>query len=611
LSLLEQESFIKGIAPFDTLNRQNFEYVCENLDVVYFKENEELLSIGNTPEYLYFIIKGVVQETHENEVISIYDHHELFDPISLIENHVKHTFVTAQETICYTLERAKFLEVLHKDENFEQYFFQSISQKLNVNQSNEKNKELANFMVARVEDAYIQTPVIVDANTSIYDAVSQLKEQKSNSLLVRRGDELGIVTNTGYREKFILQKMSYGDPIEKLAKFDLVMIQSSEFLFNAQLEMTKAGIKRLVVIDKNQKIVGVLDQISLVSFFASHTYAISNEIERAGTVDELRKASTNLIRVTKALYAKGVKVRYISKLLSQLNEKVFRKLFALTAPEALQHNAALIVMGSEGRREQILKTDQDNALILSDDCQMSAEELQSFTTKFTEILLTFGYPKCPGNIMISNPKWVKKEKDFKEQLSRWIEDKSSENFMNIAIFYDAVTVAGDEKLLESLKDYLLSHIENSGAFFTHFAKAVLSFETPLSIFSGFVVGKKEHKDELDIKRGAIFAIVHGVRRLAIENKLEMTNSVQRLKKLNDLGILDREFTEDLIESYTFLLTLRMKYNLEKIDKNIAPDNYIKPSRLSKIEKDLLKDSFKTVDKFKKFLTFHYKLNMLG
>lgn len=611
MSLLEQESFIKGIPPFDMLHIQNLERVCENLDVVYFREDEVLLSKGANPEYLYFIIKGVVQETHDNEVVSIYGHHEVFDPISLIENHVKREFKTAQETICYLLPREIFLKVLHEDEKFEQYFFQSISQKLNVNQANEKNKELANFMVARVEDAYIQTPVIVDASTSIYDAVSQLQEQKSNSLLVRRGDELGIVTDADYREKFILQKLSVDDSIDKLAKYNLVMIHGSEFLFNAQLEMTKHGIKRLVVIDENQELLGVLDQISLVSFFASHTYAISNEIERADCIEDLQKASGNLIRITQALYAKGVKVRYISKLLGQLNEKVFKKLFELTAPKTILENASLVVMGSEGRREQILKTDQDNALIMSNDCHCNPEELKNFTESFTETLLSFGYPKCPGNIMVSNPEWVKTEDAFKAELTRWIDEKNSENFMNLAIFYDAVSVAGDEKLLDRVKEHLLKRVEDNPMFFAHFANAVVSFETPLSIFSGFVVDKMDHKDELDIKKGGIFAIVHGVRSLAIENKLQMTNSVERLKKLNDMGVLNRELTEDLIESFTFLLTLRLKYNLEKIDKNIATDNYIKPSALSKQEKDFLKDSFKTVDKFKKFLTFHYKLNMLG
>ncbi len=611
LSLLEQESFIKGIAPFDTLSHNNLKFVCENLDIVYFTEDETLLSKGSQAEYLYFIIKGTVHEKEDDEVISVYGHHELFDPISLIENRVKHLFITAQETICYLLPREIFLKVLHEDENFEQYFFQTLAQKLNTNQVNKKNKELANFMVARVKDAYIQAPVIVDATMSIFEAVQYQKEQKANSLLVQKGEALGIVTDVDFREKFILKKMSFDAPIERLAKFDLIVVNKNEFLFNAQLEMTKHGIKRLVVEDEKAQVVGILDQISLVSFFASHTYSISNEIERAESVEALQSASTNLIRITKSLYAKGVKVRYISKLLSQLNEKVFKKLFELTAPKSLLEHSALIVMGSEGRQEQILKTDQDNALILSDDCSIADVELAEFTKAFTEKLVSFGYPPCPGNIMISNPVWVHKESDFKKVIFSWIDNKSGDNFMNIAIFFDALVVAGDKRLLENLKNYLLKKIENSGAFYAHFSKAVLSFETPLSVFSGFVLSKEGHKEELDIKKGAIFPIVHGVRSLSLEHHITVTNTIERLKKLNDLGVIDRELAGDLIESYTFLLSLRLKYNLEKIDKNSTPDNYIKPTKLTKLEKDLLKDSFKIVNQFKKFLTFHYKLNMLG
>lgn len=611
MSLLEQESFIRGIPPFDKLKGTNLQRICEQLDVVYFKEGEMLLEKGTAPKNLYFIIKGIVQERDENEVISVYDHHEYFDPISLIENYAKHSFVTAEETICYTLERQTFIEVLHEEEQFERYFFQSISQKLDSNQANEKNKELANFMVARVRDAYIQTPVIVDASMSIYDAVLKLKEEKSNSLLVRRGDELGIVTETHYRNKFILNRLSSDEPIEKLAKFGLVSVEEDEFLFNAQLEMTKYGIKRLVVTDSAKNVVGVLDQISLASFFASHTYAISNELERAESVEDLRVTSENLIRVIKSLYAKGVKVRYISKLISQLNEKVFQKLYELIAPKVLLEEAALVVMGSEGRREQILKTDQDNALILSDACQIDDETLHKFTTEFTQTLISFGYPECPGKIMISNPEWVHKERDFKQLISKWIDQKQGMDFMNIAIFYDALCVAGDKKLLENCKQHLFLRLDDAKAFYAHFAKSVLSFETPLSMFANFVVGKNEHKDELDIKKGGIFPIVQGVRSLSLENKLEETNTVERLKKLNDLSILDREFTGDLIEAFTFMMTLRLRLNLTKLDKNLPIDNYINPNELSKLEKDLLKDSFKLVDQFKKLLTFHYKLNMLG
>ncbi len=153
--------------------------------------------------------------------------------------------------------------------------------------------------------------------------------------------------------------------------------------------------------------------------------------------------------------------------------------------------------------------------------------------------------------------------------------------------------------------------ENAPSFYPYFAKPIVSFETPLGLFSDFVVDKDLHKDELDIKKGGIFPIVHGVRTLAIEKNLHETNTVDRLKELHELDIIDEEFMNELTEAFNFLLTLRLRFRLEKIDKREELDNYINPSRLTILEKDLLKDSLKIVNKFKKFITYHCKINMIS
>jgi len=130
------------------------------------------------------------------------------------------------------------------------------------------------------------------------------------------------------------------------------------------------------------------------------------------------------------------------------------------------------------------------------------------------------------------------------------------------------------------------------------------------MFANFVLDKGGHKDELDIKKGGIFPIVHGVRALSLEKSINKTNTVDRIKDLNDAGVLDKEFAWELIESFTFLLSLRLKSGLEKIDSVQEPDNYLNPDKLNILEKDLLKDSFKIVDKFKKFISYHFDLDRL-
>lgn len=615
MGLLEQKSFIQKITPFNMLDNYNLDVLVDNLDVVYFKENVKILEQGEKPQFLYFIIKGVVQELKDDEVVSVYTNNEFFDPISLIHDNVKQDFKTTEETLCYALKAEVFLSILYQNEELEGYFFQSISSKLNNSVNNDQNKELINFMIARVEDAFLQKPLFCDEDETIFQAVEKLKKFKSSTVLVTSKDgKIGIATDTDFIEKVVLNRLSFDEPIKTITTWGIKTIDKGEFLFNAQLNMNKYGVKRLIVEDENSelpyKIVGILDLISLTSFFASHSYSVILALDSATDISELKKASENFVKVIRTLYAKGVKVRYISKMISQLNNKLFSKLFDLIAPDEFKANVALIIMGSEGRGEQILRTDQDNALIISNSCTIDPAIIEEFTKNFTKHLIDFGYPACEGNIMVSNPFWCKSVDQFKETIFGWIHNPSGDNFMNLAIFFDAVCVCGDETLLNEVKEYLNSTASFAPSFYSFFAKPILSFETPLGLFANFIVDKREHKDELDLKKGGIFPIVHGVRSLALEYNLSETNTVERLKALSDKDVFDWETARELIESFTFLLSLRLKFRLQKIDAKLPLDNYINPSELSILEKDLLKDSFKIVDKFKKYITYHYKLNNL-
>lgn len=611
MSILEQTSFIKRIHPFDALSKSQIEEIAENLDIVYFKQNQIIQEHGTQPENFYFIIKGIVQEKKREEVISLYSVNEAFDARSLVENYSKNTFVTAQETICYTLKRDIFMKILRESPQLESYFFQSISQKLNINISNEKNKDLANLMIAKVKDASVHKAVIIPYSTTIYEAALRIKKEKVPSIFLEdEENKIFIVTDSDFRQKVILNRMDYDDCVGKIASQGIITINENDFLFNAQLLMAKHGLKRLGVTNNEGKMIGILDQISLSSFFATHTFSVSNKIEKAETIEELKDASLSFIKIIKSLNAKGVKIDFISKLINQLNQKVMNKLYIMTAPAELIGKSCLVVMGSEGRGEQVLKTDQDNALILADDCEISEEALLKFTQEYTENLVDFGFPRCDGNIMVSNPYWCRKQKDFKNQIFSWITNKTGDDFMNLAIFYDAVTASGDKQLLQELKEYIFKVGSTSQSFFMHFAKIITTFNVPLGFFDGFVfdTDNKEHANEIDIKKGGIFILVQSVRSLSLEYKILKTNTIRRIRELNKVGFFEDEFTQELIEAFNFLCTIKLKSNLSKLDAGIKIDNYINPDDLNTMEKDLLKDSFKIVNKLKKKLEFHYKLN---
>ncbi len=607
----EQKKFISNIHPFNNLNTFELDDLVEELDIVYFKANSIVQAQDSNPEFLYFVLKGLIQEINDDEVLSVYSKGEIFDSVSLIKNHSKNSFVAIEESICYALKKERFMQILSSNQQLENYFFQSISDKLNNNILNEKNKDMANIMIAKVKDAKIHKAVVVDTNKTIFEAATIIKQEKIPTLLLKdENAEMYIVTDSDFRQKVILNRMDYDDLVVKIASKGLIYINEDDFLFNAQLQMAKHGLKRVVVKNDHDEIVGILDQISLSSFFATNTFAVSNQIINAETLEELKEASHSFIKIIKSLNAKGVKIEFISKLINQLNKKLLDKLYKILAPKELIGKSCLVVMGSEGRAEQILRTDQDNALIISDDCSISEEKLREFTHLFTETLVDFGFPRCEGNIMVSNPYWCRKQSDFKELIYEWVNSPSGDNFMNIAIFYDALCVSGDIEIIKELKNYLFKISSNSQSFYTNFARVINSFDVPLGFFDGFVFNSKDekHKDEIDIKRGGIFIIVQGIRSLSIQNRVLNTNTIKRINSLKELKVLDDESAKELIMAFNILNSLKLKASLEKLDKKEKIDNFVNPNRLTIMEKDLLKDSFKIVNRLKKRLENHFKLN---
>ena len=607
MTVPDQRNFIASIPPFDRLNESELDTVTAAVDIEYFKSGAKLINQGENPPHLYIVIKGIVEERAPDGSITLHETQDTFSAMALLSGTCRGDFTVQEEALCYLLPKATFLHMSKTNPNFVNFYYQSLSQRLNRLMEQRETKELASFMVAKIRDAYIHPPIFVAAQDSIYRAVEILKQNKATSVLVGNNTRTGIVTDTDIREHVVLQRKPVDTPVGEIASYKLLSMKLDDFLFDALLQMTRHTVKRLIIYD-GEAIIGILDQMDLLSYFSHHSHLVNVQIERATDIDRLKKAGRDIANVIQTLYGRGVKIHAITQLVTELNRKLFRKLYSLLIPQEVIANSCLIVMGSEGRGEQILKTDQDNALILRDGFAYSG--LNNLLKQFTTALKELGYPLCPGEVMVSNPQWVKPLYDFREQIDDWLNTpQKPASLMNLAIFYDATAVAGDADLLTTAKDYLFDHLRNAPCFFTHFAKPTLSFETPLGWFAQFIVDKK-HQGGLDIKKGGIFPIVHGIRSLALEHKLIGTNTIERIQALQEIGTFDREFAEELIETFSFILSLRLETELQQLQRNEPHSNYIQPNHLTKPERDLLRDSLKIVNRFKDFITYHFRLNMV-
>ena len=619
----DQTAFLARLPPFNRLSTTELEPVARELRIDSYPAGQVLVKAGEIPVGLYFIIQGAVcevdgdpsalgQDTDPSNhsppwcVVSLYAAEDMFDARALLEGVSKHSFVASEPTQCFLLPRSVFLRTVQSHSLLATFYDQKISQRLATLHETGDSRDLSSFTLAKIQDAYIHPPVFVDAGSSIHDAALVMKEHKISSVLVQYGDELGILTATDLREAAIIQRRSVDESVGPLATYELIDMAPDDFLFNALLRMTHYNINRLVI-REGHTLYGILEQIDLLSYLSNHSHLIALQIERAQSRKDLKWASQDLVNVIRDLHTKGIKIRYIMQLVSELNKKLLRKLFNLLVPPDLLSDACLLVLGSEGREEQVLKTDQDNALILRDGFENP--DLAQITSAFTDCLLDFGYPRCPGNIMVSNPYWTKSVSAFKDELFQWIVHPTQDSFLQFAIFFDAMAVAGDDNLLRHVKDHMYRLLGDHRAFYAQFAKATVAFETPLGFFTNFVVEK--HRDELDLKKGGIFPIVHGIRSLALEYRLPQTNTVDRILALSQRNLFRSSFGTELIEVFTYLSTLRVKAGLNKVQQGLPQDNYLNPKELNKLERELLRDSFKIVNEFKKFISYHFKLSMIS
>lgn len=473
----------------------------------------------------------------------------------------------------------------------------------------ESGVETQALLIARVRDVALHRGVVLPDTASLREATQAMREHEVSCVLVGPPDDPGIVTSTDVRDALALHGLTPDAPIGPLARRPVMAIADGALLLDALVEMERTRVKRLPV-STDGRLDAVLELGDLLSYFAVHSNAVLRLAGQAPDAAALKPAFQSLLRMVGALHRIGMKPEHLGRLAGDVNRAVFRRVFELVMPPALRDDMCLIVMGSEGRGEQILPTDQDNALILREGIEPNT--VMPACRAFSEALAEIGYPPCSGNVMVRNPYWVLAESAFRDRLAGWIYGGSNDDVMNLAIFYDAAAVAGDAALLGSVKAVLFEMATASDAFYARFASAINAFPVPMGLFSRLKVERAgEHAGTLDLKKGGIFPIVQGVRSLALQRKLAATGTLERIEALVDLGMLDKRFGRELADAFGFLCSLRTGAGLAAIESGRTPNNRIRPDELSHIDQEVLTESLRVVHKLRKLVDQHFRLDMLG
>ena len=601
-------AFNFAASPVDCLNADEQRLVRDSVDIAYFPEREIILDVRTVPTHLFVIIKGYVTQLDGDEVITTYGPDDCFDGRSLVAGKVSSRFVAAEEVVAYQLAHQAVSDLIASNTTLGALLFSDLGNKLSALSQRRSQHELQSLTLSRVDEAFLRPPHMVDASTDIFSVVKLFQEQRTSNVLVRDGNSeparLGIFTATALQRAILdgrpLDRLAVGE----LANFSLIEVRPSDQLGDAMALMLKRRVHRVVVAEGGN-VLGILEALDLFSFLSNQSHLITVQIEDAKDLTGLSQAAARITRMMASLFRSGSRVNLIAKLVQQLNARLFERAWHLIAPTDLVANSCLFVMGSEGRGEQLLKTDQDNGMIFRDG-YTPPEDLAVICQQFSSALKDFGYPECPGHIMVSNPQWRKSASEFGQMTRQWLMLPSGDSLMNLAIFMDAHAVCGDARLLEDVQQGLMRIATDNDAMLSRFAAAIDSFGNSYGWW-GRLLGLGEGEQQLNLKKEGIFAIVHGVRSLALAHHIAPLGTATRIAALVSDGRLDANMGTDLTDSLHYFMALKLKAGLAELDTGKAVTGTVDVARLSTLDRDLLKDSLSVVKRFKTFMRQRFHL----
>lgn len=592
--------------PFDRLIHLETEELRAGLDIGYFSPEEVIVSRGRSSDWLHVVIKGAVEVRDGSTVLTVLGPNDSFDSRALVHGAAGEDYVAAEETLCHLIPRHIILDLIHRNPAFAAFFYADVSRKLEAFAQQRKAEGVESVLRARVRDARYGSAIFVDGGTTIEQAGHCMKDNDINALFVRDSHRIGVVTGMNLSKAVVLRRLPPEAPVREACHFDVVSVDLDDFIFEALLLMTKHDKRRLAVLSNNHY-VGFLEDIDILGLFAGNSQLIPGRIERARSIDDLAGAARDIQAQVERLHRQGLKVDVVAEITSNLNRRLFTQLFEMTAPATIREAGCLLLMGSEGRSEQTVRTDQDNAILLARD--VPAADLVQFREAFTGALDRFGFPPCPGNVMVRNPLWSQTLDGFIRQLKTWVISGDADAAMNIAIFFDSVAVAGPPELLIRAKEALIGLMRGEAALLARFASLVETFTTPsLGILNAIMSSIGSGGDSVDIKRAGMFPIVHGVRTLAIEKSILATPTAARIEALVEAGSLELAFGRDLTSALHVFMEFRLRSQVQALHTGtMQAECVVGLDEITTVERDILRDALRIVRQFRELIRTRYSL----
>ena len=619
--------FLRETLPFSLLDDATLRRVVATSELHFFPKGTVILTRGGPPsQYLYVVVQGGVKKTligesGEESFAVVIGEGELFGVLSVLNRQQAFLDVIAlEDTLCYAIPRDLVHHLIETYPAVAQYFLDfSIRHYIAPNLA---ELEKAGRGVGSENALYFSTPigtllrhpvVTCSRQESIRSAVRRMNAHRVSSIVVIDDDgrAVGIVTDWDLRERVIGGNCSTDAPIEHIMSAPVIALPPQASLYTAVHLMIERNIHHLVIAREGRP-VGMLSPHDLMMAQGTSVLAFIRELDRQRDEAGLRRTLAQMDRLISFLVHQGISARHLGWLVSDVNDRLVARVVADVeehlGPPPVPY--CWLVTGSEGRREQTIKTDQDNALIYADPPGNRESEVREY---FLELgrrvvarLVAIGFPPCPGHYTADNPQWVQSLRAWETSFARWMANYSREELAKFLIFFDFRGVHGDLSLASRLRQRIHTFAARHPQFIPRLALLSTAIAPPLG-FLGKVVFEENgaHQKYINLKVRGTVPLVDIGRLLALAHSIEATNTFDRLEIAAQKGSLPAELAQEMVDALEFLMQLRVRHQQKQRLSGLPPSNEIPLSALSRLDRTLLREAFKTIRKAQTYVRKTY------
>jgi CBS domain-containing protein len=598
MAAIDPVAFLRATAPFQALPQELFDAATGAVDVAYHPAGTRLARVGGEPlQHLYVIRKGAVRLERDGQVLQVVEEGETFGYTSLISGEATLDVVADEDLVVYRLPAEAFRSLL-RDAPFAAHFALGLAERLKASLHQAPAATFRSDLSRQVEQLVRRAAAWVEADATVGDAARVMREEHISSVLVR-AEPPGIVTDRDFRNRVLAEDLGPETPLLRVLSRPLRTIPASTPTYEAWTILLDEGLHHLPV-ERDGAIVGVLTSGDLLRQSAQGPVSVLRGVERLAGRDSLPGYGAKVAEMASALVAGRLDVAVIAGFVARLNDALLRRIVRWALDDLGPPPApfAWIAFGSEGRMEQTLLTDQDNALVYADEGVARPEWYQAFAERVNADLEAAGFPSCAGGYMAR--KWNGPLSEWTRRFSGWIDSPQAQALLEASIFFDYRRVEGDLDLAQL--DAVVAESPRKPVFLRFLAKSAMIFKPPASL----LLRLRGESSEVDLKLHGISPIVFLARCYGLEVGTVARNTLERIEAAARADLLDRETADTVAEAHRFLVSLRLRLQLRAIAEGGQPTNRIALSGLSAVERARLKDAFRAIRGLQDRAAFHYR-----